>query len=160
MIFKVNLRGQTPVSDIKPPNFIFNPYLITPIYIRQSTLSLTQPILHSSINPLDRIKTAKIPISTIYFLLYYSLRPKACLSAFIFGPARYICAHLRAFVRIFGFFTYVCAHFAPASGGLHPLCASVPVNLCPFVKFFHLIRLWRAKFPPKIEDPPKADPCK
>ncbi len=65
-------------------------------------------------------------------------------SAFIFAPARYLSC---AFARIFRLFT-------PASGGLHPLCASVPLPLCPFFTrfcaFFHLIRLWRAKFPPKI----------
>jgi len=45
--------------------------------------------------------------------------PITPLSAYFFAPAMYICAHLCAFARIFGFFTYVFAFFftPSASGG-------------------------------------------
>ena len=39
----------------KPPNYIFNPYLTSPIHNRQPLLSSTQPILHSSLSKIRRL---------------------------------------------------------------------------------------------------------
>jgi len=90
------------------------------VAVTPQNLSLTQPILHSSINP---------------------------LSAFIFGPARYLCAHLCAFLVFLRTFLRIFSPHPPLAGQIPPQnpCKSVKSTVI-FHFFWNFFRTFTLLF--------------